>query len=105
LRLRQWLVGSEPLTISAIVWAEFLCGPLTADQARIAASLFPDPEPVTASDAAKAADLFNASGRRRGSLMDCLIAATAVRVGATLATENVHDFERFQALGLKLVTA
>lgn len=82
--------------------AEFLCGPLNPDQGPLAAALFPRPELFTPDDAARAADLFNATGCRRGSLLDCMIAATALRAGAALATENPDDFRRFEPLGLRL---
>ncbi|HYY06740.1 MAG TPA: PIN domain-containing protein, partial [Candidatus Limnocylindria bacterium] len=31
-RLRTWLRGGTSLAISAIAWAEFLCGPLEAEE-------------------------------------------------------------------------
>ena len=42
------------------------------------------------------------TGRRRGTLGDCLIAATAVNAGAELATGNLADFRRLSDAGLVL---
>ena len=58
-----------------------------------------------AADASPCADLFNLGGRRRGSLLDCMIAAVAVCADAALATTNPGDFRRFQTAGLRVVAA
>jgi len=102
--LRKWL-ATEPVALSAIVWTEFLCGPVNNEQIAKAAQLFPAPEPFLSQDSTVAANWFNRTGRRRGSLVDCMIAAVAFRSGARLATENVSDFQPFVAHGLKLVSA
>jgi predicted nucleic acid-binding protein len=49
-----------------------------------------------------AAELFNKTGRRRGTRFDCLIAATAIIAQAEVATVNQSDFNVFVAYGLKL---
>jgi len=100
--LREWLGGGEPVRISSIVWAEFLCGPLEESDIALAAQVFPEPIPFLGEDGAKAARLFNLAGRRRGTLMDSMIAAVAIRNDAALATSNAADFRRFEAVGLKL---
>ena len=102
-RLRRWLIEGEPLAVSAVGWAEFLCGPVDVTQVELAARLLEAPEPFLDADAALAARLFNLGGRRRGTLVDCMIAATAVRAGAPLATANPADFRRFERAGLRLV--
>jgi predicted nucleic acid-binding protein len=102
-RLRGWLVSNEPLGISAMAWTEFCCGPLKPQELAIARRLVAEPEPVCADDAERAAMLFNDTGRRRGSLADCLIAAVALRLNAPLATDNVADFRRFEAFGLRVL--
>ena len=103
-RLLAWLDGPEPVAVSAVAWAEFLCGPVSAELTDLARTLLGDPVALDVAEAEAAASLFNKAGRRRGSLLDCLVAATALQAGAALATENVRDFERFKAAGLILVS-
>ncbi|MBI4702952.1 MAG: PIN domain-containing protein [Deltaproteobacteria bacterium] len=100
--LRRWLLDGESIGIAAIAWAEFLCGPLAEREIGLAARLLPERVPFTEDDALVAARLFNLGGRRRGSLGDCMIAATAIRSGARLATTNPLDFRRFASEGLEL---
>jgi predicted nucleic acid-binding protein len=91
--------------MSAIAWGEFLCGPIDARHVELAREIVPDPEPFGRRDAELAAGLFNRSGRRRGTLSDCMIAASAMRVGGSLASANVEDFNRFVSDGLRIMTA
>jgi predicted nucleic acid-binding protein len=79
-KLRQWLSSGEQVTISALAWAEFLCGPMSDEAREAARRLLPNPEPLLPQDAMRGAELYNATGRRRGSLADCLIAATTIRL-------------------------
>jgi predicted nucleic acid-binding protein len=60
-------------------------------------------EPFLADDARAAADLSNQTGRRRGTLIDCMIAAIALRLDASIMTSNPADFRRFEPFGLRLV--
>lgn len=85
----------EVIAISTIAWTEFLCGPVGASSLAKATSLLHEISPFTSTDCEAAAALFNRSGRRRGTLADCMIAAIAIRDGAALATTNPKDFERF----------
>ena len=94
--LRALLEESRELAMSSIAWAEFLCGPLTGRQLDIARRITPELIPFTDKDAALSAELFNESGRRRSSLTDCMIAATALRCNARLATTNQADFKRLR---------
>jgi predicted nucleic acid-binding protein len=104
-RLRAWLAHGEPIGISAVGWTEFLCGPVEPDDVDLAARVVSEPLPLLAQDAATAARLFNLAGRRRGSLNDCMIAAVALRAGASVATTNIGDFRRFESAGLQVLGA
>jgi predicted nucleic acid-binding protein len=101
-RLRTWLVDRTSLGVSAVAWAEFLCGPITPEQLELANRIIGEPHAFGGDEARLASRLFNLGGRRRGSLIDCMIAATAIRTGAALATANPTDFRRFETLGLEL---
>lgn len=101
-KLQTWLEDGEDLGISSIAWSEFLCGPLTLEHEKLARDIIAEPEPFLASDAQRAAELFNGTGRRSRSLADCQIAAVALRCGASIATANASDFSLFRTLGLTL---
>lgn len=101
LELRAWIRDGTPLGISAVSWAEFLCGPGSASDVELAAVIVGEPVSFVAADSTLAARLFELGGRRRGSLADCMIAATAIRVGASLATADGADFHRFETAGLR----
>lgn len=102
-RLLEWLDRGEAVSLSVVVWTEVLCGPLSLDEHRLAVHLFPNPEPLLPEDAVLAARLFNVTGRRRSTLPDGVIAATALRLGAPLATQNLSDFQPLIPHGLQLV--
>ena len=101
-----WLADGQTLAASAIAWTEFLNGPVAPlDVTRVASVLQSRIVPFGRPEAVLAADLFNKTGRRRGSRFDCLIAATAILAQAELATVNQSDFGVFQQEGLKLAGA
>jgi predicted nucleic acid-binding protein len=86
-----------------LVWAEYLCGPLSSEERDLSWQLIQGATvPLESFVAELGAQFFNSSGRRRGSLADCLIAATAVNHNATFLTLDNSDFLPFKALGLKL---
>lgn len=99
-KLREWISAGETLSMSTVAWAEFLCGPLAQSEIELAAQVVGQQSVFTPDHAAIAAQLFNKSGRRRGSLLDCMIAAPALADGASIATRNVADFRRFEDSGL-----
>jgi predicted nucleic acid-binding protein len=103
--MRQWIRDGTPLAVGAIAWAEFLCGPLRAKEIELAGQLIEEVVPFAVEDAAIAAELFNHSGRRRGSLVDCMVAASAMRRDVPLATANPADFKRLETSGLKVFAA
>lgn len=100
--LRDWLARRVPIAISSVAWAEFLCGPLRQEDRVVARRLVGSPVAFSDSDADIAARFFNRGGRRRGSFVDCLIAAAAAREHAALATGNPDDFHAFVEAGLEL---
>jgi predicted nucleic acid-binding protein len=73
-----WMAAGQTLATSAIAWTEFLNRPVTPlGVSRAEAVLQSRIIPFGQKEAALAADLFNKTGRRRGSRFDCLIAAIA----------------------------
>jgi predicted nucleic acid-binding protein len=103
-RLRGWLAAGEALGMSAVAWAEFLCGPVDAPVLELLDQVVSERAAFGEGEAMLSARLFNESGRRRGSLADCMIAAAAIRAGVSLATDNPKDFQRFEPAGLVLAS-
>lgn len=102
-RVDQWLAARETMAASAIAWTEFLNGPVTpAEISQVKAVLQSRIVPFAQTEAVLAADLFNRTGRRRGSRFDCLIAATAILAQSGVATVNESDFRAFVPFGLRL---
>src|SRR5580658_7923350 len=98
-----WMAAGQSFATSAIAWTEFLNGPVSPlEVSRVEAVLQSRIIPFGQKEAALAADLFNKTGRRRGSRFDCLIAATAILAQAEMATVNQSDFKAFISHRLKL---
>ncbi len=102
-RLLETMDPDESIVVSALAWAEFQCGPIKPAEQELATRIVDSYRDFTIEHAGVAARLFNESGRRRGSLPDCVIAAVAIHDGARLATANLTDFRRFESAGLKLI--
>jgi len=101
--LVQRVLGGEAVSVCAPVWYEFLIGPVSPLDQRMARAFLRDRIlPTSAEDAQLAADFFNHAGRRRSLKMDALIAACAVRAQAELFTVNTEDFAPFTPRGLRL---
>ena len=98
--LRRWIANGESLAVCSVAWAEFQCGPLTASELAVAGAIIGRHRDFTRDDAESAARLFKESGRRRGSLIDCMIAAAAQADGAPVATANKADFMRLSDQGV-----
>lgn len=102
-QLRAWIAAGDTVSVSAMTWAEYRCGPVTPALLAGWETLLGGR--VLAVDrvvAERASDLFNLTGRRSRTLPDCVIAATAMRDNARLATLNREDFERLVPYGLLL---
>jgi predicted nucleic acid-binding protein len=100
--LRTWLRDGESVMVDALAWAEFLCGPVSPAAIAAARALVGEAATFGAREAERAARLFNESGRRRGTLVDCMISASAIENQAALATSTPADFRRFVPFGLRL---
>ena len=102
-RITRWLEQKEPISIPAVAWYEFLCGPVSDEEIQLAKvvltagvlAFFED-------EATEAARLFNAVKRKRAMRVDAMIAGTAIVARARLATRNRADFKPFTAHGLTL---
>ncbi len=89
---------------SALAWHEFVCGPLLVEQKQDVWDMLEGRIlPIDYEIAELAANIFNKSGRRKGSKPDCIIAATAIHHNAKLLTWNKKDFKSIGKLGFTLV--
>ncbi len=102
--LRHWLESGLTVQISAVAWSEYLCGPLEPHIVPAARDLVSVVDGFTERDAELASDLFNKTGRRSRSHVDCMLAAHAIGRAAVLATLNFNDFRRFERFGLRIAS-
>jgi predicted nucleic acid-binding protein len=101
-RLREWTATGTRLVAPAVVWFEFLCGPVSARQVETMRAVLHEVIPFAEPHAGLAATLFNDADRGRSTRVDAMIAATALMADAPLATNNTADFAPFCAAGLQL---
>ncbi len=100
--LLKWVNSGETLVTTSTSWFEFLCGPVTPAQTHTMRSFVRHILPFEEAQAAVAAGLLNATGRKRTLRVDSMIAGAAMVAGASLATSNRGDFAAFVPHGLKL---
>ena len=103
LELIQWHRQGEVLVTPMPVWYEFLCGPVDAVQIEAIRAFLAEIIPFGEIQTVAAAELFTLTGRNRRLKIDGMIAATAIRANAALATDNKKDFKPFTKHGLTLI--
>lgn len=96
--LLQWTRDGETLVTPALAWYEFLSGPVTSVQVDTMRAFLADVVPFDDVQAEVAAQLFNAVGRKRALRIDATLAATAIVLHATFATNNENDFASFATM-------
>jgi predicted nucleic acid-binding protein len=102
--VRQWLKDGHQLGASAIAWSEFCNGPLSKEQKDAVFGILEQRvNDFTWQQAELASRLFHRTGRKRGSHVDCMIAASAMTNGVPVATRNIKDFEKFEPYGVRLL--
>lgn len=101
-QIRRWIADGTGLVVPAVVWFEFLCGPVDDRHVETMRAVVVDIIVFDDVHARVAADLLNVGGRRRSSRVDAMIAATAIVANVPLATNNSADFALFQDAGLRL---
>lgn len=101
--LKTKLLTGWSCSTGAIAWHEFVCGPLTSEERQdIWDFLEGRIIPIDFAIAELAADIFNKTGRKKGSKSDIIIAATAIHHKAQLLTWNKTDFKNIKKLGFAL---
>ena len=101
--LKAKLLAGWNCSTSAIAWHEFVCGHLTPEERQdIWDFLEGRILPLDFAIAELAAEIFNKTGRKKGSKPDCIIAATAIHHKAKLLTWNKVNFKSMKKLGFAL---
>ncbi len=91
------------LSCSAVTVAELVVGTRTRAEQRAVEQLLArfDTEPITSADSTRALNWLRKYHHSRGvGFHDCLIAATAVRLQATVATLNDKHFEQLHGVAV-----
>ena len=91
--------------MSTVAWTEFLCGPVGREASDLAKRVVGRRVGFSEEHAEVAAELFNESGRRKGTLIDCKIAAAALADNAAIATSNATDFRRLRPGGVRVLSS
>lgn len=100
----QRIAEGEPAAVCALVWYEFVIGPVEQSEIELAhAFLQGRIVGIDEQDATLAATLFKGADRKRPLKTDALIAAAAIRANALFVTINTTDFEPFVPYGLRLM--
>jgi predicted nucleic acid-binding protein len=100
---RRLLALPGPFACSAVAWMELQSQPAPrALREAIKAILTGGIIPFDEAAASLAGGLFHATGSKRRTRLDTMIAANAILAGAELATSNPDDFQAFIPHGLKL---
>lgn len=103
LAVEKCLEEGGSVSTDAVAWHEYIRGPVHPDEAARALLILENRVfELTRQTAETAAILFNATGRRRASTADCLIAAACMAEDSTLLTQNVEEFKPFASHGLKI---
>jgi predicted nucleic acid-binding protein len=103
LEVERCLEKDGAVETNAVAWHEYVRGPLLPEDIDRALLIMENRVfDLSRLMAEKAAELFNATGRRRASTADCLIAAACIQHAAELLTSNVDDFIPFKVHGLKI---
>ena len=102
--VEKLITSNNRLCTSSICWAEFLTGPVLREHIASISNLIEDRIlNFGKKEATLAAEIYNTTGRTRGTRIDSLIAASAISNSAELLTLNKNDFLKFQEVGLELL--